>query len=153
MPLVPTDCNNNVLRQAMRRMGQLYDDVLAPCGLRATQNSVLTQIAFMKQPTMRELADSLVLDLSALGHALQPLKREGFVELIPDERDRRAKRVRLTPLGYAKLKEAMALWQKAHRAFEAALGRKKAAELRALLCRIATEEFSQSFVAAQGEPR
>jgi DNA-binding MarR family transcriptional regulator len=131
-------------------MGQLYDDVLAPCGLRATQNSVLTQIAFMKQPTMRELAESLVLDLSALGHALQPLTRDGFVELVPDERDRRAKRVRLTPLGYAKLKEAMALWQKAHRAFEAALGHKKASELRKLLSQIATEEFGRSFMAQAG---
>jgi hypothetical protein len=37
-------CNNASLRKAARRLGKLYDAVLEPSGLKATQFSLLTQI-------------------------------------------------------------------------------------------------------------
>jgi DNA-binding MarR family transcriptional regulator len=141
----PNCCNNAVLRQAVRRMGQLYDDAIAPCGLRATQSGLLAQIQHMDGPTLRELASTIVMDLSALGHTLKPLVRDGLVDLVQDERDRRVKRVHLTGVGAAKLAEAMALWRTAQEGFEAAFGPEKAAELRTALCYIASEEFSQLF--------
>ena len=73
----PSFCNNAVLRRAMRQMGQLYDDVLAPCGLRGPQYGLMVQSRFMQGPTMREMAQALVMDLSALGHSLKPLVRDG----------------------------------------------------------------------------
>jgi DNA-binding MarR family transcriptional regulator len=142
----PTDlCNNAALRQATRRMGQLYDDAIAPTGLRATQHGMLTQIDFMQQPTMRELAEALVMDLSALGHTLKPLMRDGLVELTPDENDRRAKRVRLTTMGKAKFQQALQLWRVVQGRFEAAFGRERAAELRSTLNFIASDEFVAAF--------
>ena len=141
----PNYCNNVVLRQAARRMGQLYDDVITPSGMRATQNGLLAQINHMDEPTMRELADALVMDLSALGHALKPLTRDGWVELVPDARGPRAKRVRLTALGIGKLEEAMLLWKVAQDSFEAAFGAERAQELRSVLSYIASEEFAELF--------
>jgi hypothetical protein len=38
-------CNCHALRQATRRVTQLYDHLLAPLGLRATQFSLLTEVA------------------------------------------------------------------------------------------------------------
>ena len=75
-------CNNTALRKATRRVSQLYDSVLAPTGLRSTQRSILLNIARFGSPTMGELAASLVLDRSALGHNLKPLVRDGLIVLV-----------------------------------------------------------------------
>lgn len=143
--LDPSRCNNLVLRQASRRMGQLYDDALAPAGLRATQYALLMQATHLREPTMRELADAMVMDLSALGHSLKPLTRDGFVELVADARDRRAKRVTLTPAGRARLEEARVLWRGVQDGFEAAFGAERAAELRSVLGFLASDAFSERF--------
>ena len=68
-------CNNTALRKATRRVSQLYDSVLAPTGLRSTQRSILLSIARLESPSLGQLAASLVLDRSALGHNLRPLER------------------------------------------------------------------------------
>src|ERR1700722_9546579 len=80
-------CNGTALRKATRRVSQLYDAILAPCGLRSTQRSILIHIARAGTPTMGDLAASLVLDRSALAHNLKPLERDGFVGITADPRD------------------------------------------------------------------
>ena len=142
----PNVCTNSVLRRAARNMGQLYDDMLSPSGLKGTQFTLLANIVALDEPTMRELAEALVMDLSALGHALKPLTRDGWVVLYADARDGRAKRVKLMVKGLAKFKEAMARWQEAHGRFESAYGAKKAAALRSALCLIASEDFNTLFL-------
>src|SRR6185295_11931169 len=122
-------CNNAMLRRASRALGQVYDDELAPSGLRATQHGLLAQIAMMKTPTVRDLAAELVMDLSALGHTLKPLIRDGFVALVPDKQDRRVKHVKLTKTGRNKLKETSKFWSQAQRRFEKVFGEKQAAYL------------------------
>lgn len=146
----PSMCNNGVLRQAARRLGQLYDDIISPSGLRATQFGLLAYVVALDQPTMARLAEALVMDLSALGHTLKPLMRDGLVETFPDEWDKRAKRVKLTASGERKVKAASALWAKAQGRFETAFGKRKAAELRKVLSFVASEDFAQAFVAAKG---
>jgi len=144
--LDPGLCNNSVLRQAARQLGQLYDDIVSPSGLRATQFGLLAYVVALDRPTMARLAEALVMDLSALGHTLKPLMRDGLVETFPDERDKRAKRVRLTAAGERKVKAASALWTKAQGNFEAAYGKRKAAELRKTLSFLASDDFAQAFV-------
>ena len=126
-------CNNASLRKAARGLGKLYDAVLEPSGLKATQFSLLTQIYDLGNPAMAELANSLVMDLSAMRHSLGPLIRDGMVLLRIEAKDRRVKRVILTPAGVAKFKEAMRLWRKAQGRFEQAFGTPRAAKLRAEL--------------------
>jgi len=138
-------CNNAALRKATRRLGQLYDDVLAPSGLKATQCTLLIQIRALGQGTLRELASSLVMDQSALGHTLKPLIRDGLVALAPDPHDRRVKRVVLTDAGVRKFEEALTLWRAAQDRFESAYGRKKAEQLRSVLNFVASEAFADAF--------
>ncbi|MFG1461603.1 MarR family winged helix-turn-helix transcriptional regulator [Xanthobacter sp. DSM 24535] len=138
-------CNGTALRKATRRVSQLYDCVLAPIGLKATQRSLLVHIARAGTPTMGELSATLVLDRSALGHNLRPLERDGLVELVADGKDRRSRRVVLTPLGRAKLDASMVLWGQAQARFEAVFGEAEAATLRAALERIASPEFAAAF--------
>ncbi len=89
-------CNATTLRKASRRVSQLYDSVLAPTGLRATQRAILATIARAGGATLGKVAASLVLDHSALGHNLRPLVRDGFVVLDIDPDDRRSRLARLT---------------------------------------------------------
>ncbi|WP_214474403.1 MarR family winged helix-turn-helix transcriptional regulator [Mesorhizobium sp. dw_380] len=136
-----TLCNNAVLRRATRKIGQYYDDVLAPSGLKATQQGLLYQIHIGNEPAMGTIAASLIMDLSALGHTLKPLIRDGYVETFADPADRRVKRVRLTPRGLAKLDEVMKLWQIAQRHFEEVVGKEQAERLRAVLDDITALDF------------
>jgi len=147
MPVpLPVACSNDAMRKATRRLGQLFDDVLQPSGLRATQFGLLTHIKQLNAPTIRQLADELVMDLSALGHTLKPLARDGYIVLTPDARDRRAKRVNLTPAGETKVAETEKLWRIAQTRFEAAFGQRKAEKLRKVLGLLASDEFTEAFL-------
>ncbi|TIV10366.1 MAG: winged helix-turn-helix transcriptional regulator [Mesorhizobium sp.] len=119
--------------RAARSLGRFYDDALGPTGLKSTQFGLLFQIRVSDEPAMGAIAEALIMDLSALGHTLKPLIRDGYVETFPDKDDRRVKRVRLTPRGQAKLDEALKLWSVAQRQFEEKLGAEQAAKLRAAL--------------------
>ncbi|TPL02396.1 MULTISPECIES: MarR family winged helix-turn-helix transcriptional regulator [unclassified Mesorhizobium] len=132
-----SDCNNATLRRAARSLGRFYDDALASSGLKGTQFGLLFQIHVSNEPAMSTVADALIMDLSALGHTLKPLIRDGYVETFPDTNDRRIKRLRLTPQGQAKLDEALKLWSVAQRQFEGKVGAEQAAKLRAALDAVA----------------
>ena len=138
-------CNGTALRKATRRVSQLYDSVLAPCGLRSTQRSILIHIARSGTPAIGDLAAALVLDRSALAHNLKPLERDGLVAVVMDPADRRSRLVKLTAKGEAKLGESQRLWQNAQCRFEAAFGPKEASALRRSLALIASAEFTKTF--------
>jgi DNA-binding MarR family transcriptional regulator len=135
-------CTGTAMRRAMRRVSQIYDEALAPCGLRSTQKAVLDGIAKAGRPTMGELAASLVLDRSALAHNIKPLEREGLVEVVVDEHDKRNRLVALTEAGRAKLAQPMPLWEEAQRRFERAFGEEKARVFRATLDYSASPKFA-----------
>ena len=82
---------------------------------------------------MRELADAMVMDRSALGHNLRPLERDGLIALEESNEDRRRRHVVVTAQGRAKHREAKRLWQIAQGRFEEVYGRSQAADLRAIL--------------------
>jgi DNA-binding MarR family transcriptional regulator len=119
--------------------------VLEPSGLKATQFSLLTQIYDLGNPTMAELARSLVMDLSAMRHSLGPLMRDGLVKLRIEQKDRRVKRVVLTAAGVVKFEEAMQLWRKAQGRFEKAFGSARAGKLRSELKLLTSDEFEELF--------
>lgn len=138
-------CSNSALRRAARQLGQLYDDIISPSGLRGTQYTLLAQIHMNAGPSLKSLADGLVMDLSALGHTLKPLIRDGFVELVPDDRDRRVKRVWLTEAGISKWEEATLLWREARDRFDRALGEVQSQDLRDTLNAISSRDFAKRF--------
>jgi DNA-binding MarR family transcriptional regulator len=139
-------CNGTALRKATRRVSQLYDAVLAPCGLRSTQRSILVHIARAGgAPAMGDLAAALVLDRSALAHNLKPLIRDGFVAVMADPDDKRSRLVTLTRRGTVKLAESTKLWRTAQRRFEAAFGAEQARALRESLALISSPAFAAAF--------
>lgn len=138
-------CTSSAVRRAARQLGQLYDDAMGETGLRGTQFSLLSQIAHSGEPTQKVLAEAMVMDLSALGHTLKPLIREGLVELVPDLKDRRAKRVRLTAAGAKRQSDMVANWRVAQIRFDAVFGKEKSEELRRTLALIASPDFAKAF--------
>jgi DNA-binding MarR family transcriptional regulator len=133
-------CTCGSLRKASRRISQFYDTALAPLGIKSTQYSILSEVArgSVEGPvTMRELATSMVMDRSTLGHSLKPLERDDLVSLRLSVDDRRKRYVELTKKGRSTLQRARRLWRLAEGRFEKIFGKEPAAELRAVLLSIA----------------
>jgi DNA-binding MarR family transcriptional regulator len=149
----PLVCNGAALRKATRRVTQLYDAALAPCGLGVSQRSVLVHIERAGHPTMTELAQAMVLDRSALAHNLKPLERDGYVVQTRDALDGRSRRVELTPAGRAKLTESNRLWRTAQSCFEEVYGAERAAVLRLALADIFSDDFADAFNQARNSRR
>ena len=133
-------CNCLSLRQATRRVTQLYDQALAPVGLRATQFSLLVQTEALGPIALQPLAEVMVMDRATLGHNVRPLLGRGLVQL-EIGRDRRSRELSITQAGRDLLVEARALWRQAQDAFETEMGRNTASALRGLLHRVASTKF------------
>ncbi len=134
-------CNCFSLRQATRRVTQLYDEALAPLDLRATQYSLLRQVAQRGPIALNPLAEIMVMGRATLGHNVRPLEQRGLLKLVVGQ-DRRSREVSITPAGKRLLAKSDTLWRQAQKAFEAEIGAKEAASLRAMLHRVAATEFA-----------
>jgi DNA-binding MarR family transcriptional regulator len=100
------------LRRAARALTQLYDDTMAPAGLRITQFSLLRTLARNGPQRITELAALALLDRTALSRNLEPLAAEGLVRIAAG-RDARTREVSLTRTGEAALAKAMPYWRRA----------------------------------------
>jgi DNA-binding MarR family transcriptional regulator len=139
-------CNCTALRKATRRVSQLYDSALEPCGLRTTQRSILMQIARSQNPpSLGELAEALVMDRGALTHTLKPLERDRLIEIRVAPEDRRNRLVALTAAGRKKIEQSTVLWKRAQQGFETAFGVAKSAALREALEFVVSEDFIAAF--------
>ena len=136
------ECHATALRKAARRVTALYDETLAPSGLRSTQWAILAELVDRGQdpPTLNELADLLVLDRSGLGHSLRPLEREGLIQLEKSSRDRRSTLVVITDQGRERYAHAHALWQKAQDRYASIVGEAQANQLRQHLLEIGHDD-------------
>ncbi len=137
------DCHATALRKASRRLTQLYDDALAPSGLRSTQFAILAELIDQGQrsPTLGELADLLVVDRSGLGHSLRPLVRDGLIRLQENTLDRRSRHIVITERGRQRYRDAAGLWQAAQNQYTSVIGESDAVDLRQRLLRIAHSEY------------
>ena len=129
----PQDCNCFAVRQAARYVTQFYDQHLAAIGLRTSQWSILAKLKGLGPMTINRLAADLVMDRTTLGRNIQPLERQGFIEIRPGTTDRRVKEIHLTPAGAERVRAGVKLWAAAQARFEAAFGAKRSSELRHLL--------------------
>jgi DNA-binding MarR family transcriptional regulator len=135
-------CNCSALRKASRRLSQLYDSALAPSGLKSTQFAIFAEIdrRISEPPTMRDLADALVMDQSTIGQNLRPLERDGLISLEQDATDRRRRHAKLTRKGRSRFAAAQPLWNAVQARFESSFGKQEAADLRAVLLKIARDQ-------------
>jgi len=100
------------LRRAARAISQIYDEALAPAGIKITQFSLLRAVERNEPVAITALADELDLDRTTMARNLAPLERQRLVKLAAGS-DLRVTEVRLTPKGRAVVARALPLWQKA----------------------------------------
>jgi len=115
-------CACSRLRRAARAVTQLYDDALAPIGLRVTQLSLLRTL--QRHGTLRigELADRNLLDRTALSRNLDPLAERNLVAIVAG-RDARTREVTLTRQGIAAIAAAAPHWERVQREVVRHVGR------------------------------
>lgn len=112
------------LRKAARVVTQLFDEALAPSGLRATQFTLLVTSRLMGESTINELAERMAMDRTTLSRNLKPLMRSGLLEVRAGE-DGRTRLVRVTPAGEQALEEAYPFWQLAQQEIVGVLGEER----------------------------
>ena len=105
-------CAALTLQKAARAITQIYNRTLKPSGLRITQLAILTSAARLDSPTVTEMARDLGMDRTSLSRGLRPLQRSGLLHISPG-RDRRTRRVVLTPQGEVAIESALPSWQAA----------------------------------------
>ena len=113
-------CRN--VRRAARAVTGLYDRILAPAGLRATQVTLLVALEKAGPIPFTRLAEVLGMDRTTLTRNLEPLRREGLLMLRPGE-DRRVRLAMITEKGRKTLAAAIPLWKQAQRQITGGLGR------------------------------
>lgn len=130
--MLSSPCACGRLRRASRALTQLYDDVMAPSGLRVTQYSLLRALARDGTSRVTDLADKLLLDRTALSRTLEPLIERGWVSVVAG-RDARTREVSLTPAGTRAVHAAEPHWRNAQSRVTRKLGAAKLQRLIATL--------------------
>ena len=72
-------------------------------------------------PHLGSVAALLAMDRTTLTSNLKPLERRGLVEIATDAKDKRTRRLRLTPAGRAVLTDAVPIWRDLHASIETEL--------------------------------
>ena len=121
---VRNECTGQSLRRATRTVARIYDETLAPSGLRGTQFSLLIALSFFKEAPLLRVAEELSLDRTTLTRNLQPLERAGLVASSPGK-DQRVRLLRLTEAGQRALQRAYPLWEEAQTKVVKALGQRR----------------------------
>ncbi|MGH7633579.1 MAG: MarR family winged helix-turn-helix transcriptional regulator [Gemmatimonadaceae bacterium] len=129
-------CACGRLRRAARALTQLYDDAMAPSGLRITQFSLLRTVARDGKARISDLAATLLLERTALSRNLDPLLARGLLSVTPG-RDARTREVALTRSGAKALQAATPCWKRAQAQVAKRLG---GARLDALIATLADVE-------------
>ena len=120
---VPCACGR--LRRATRALTQLYDDAMAPSGLRVTQFSVLRSLERDGPGYISDIAARTLLDRTALSRNLDPLIERGLVAVTPGKDDARAREIALTAKGANALKRAEPYWKCAQQEVARRIGQPK----------------------------
>ena len=110
------------VQRAARALARRYDDAFRPLGITSGQFSLLMSLNRPDAPRIGSVANLLAMDRTTLTANLKPLERRGLVEVIPDERDRRSRRLVLTDAGREVLAIATPIWTATHASVEAELG-------------------------------
>lgn len=106
------DCAGFNLRKASRAVGQFYDEILRPAGIRGTQYSLLVAIKLNGPVLVTKLAEDVVMDRTTLTRNLEILGKQGLVNVSSGD-DRRTRMVTISKQGLAVLTEAYPLWEQA----------------------------------------
>ena len=111
-------------RKASRSVTQLFDQILAPIGLRSTQLVILVTCEAVGPCGLARLVRELVMDRSTVTRNLRPLISQGYLQ-VTGKSGRAGKSVELTKAGRQALAGAAPFWQEAQGQLLRQLGRER----------------------------
>jgi MarR family transcriptional regulator for hemolysin len=115
-------CLAHALRRADRVVSQLYNEHLAPLGLRVTQFSILRALDIMGNTTASQVQEMLVMDQTTVSRALKPLIRDGYIS-VAEGATKREKSLSLSTEGKKLYQRALVPWNEAQKSFRKKLGK------------------------------
>ncbi|MDT9600609.1 MarR family winged helix-turn-helix transcriptional regulator [Sphingosinicella rhizophila] len=101
-------------QRAARALSRRFDEAFRPFGITSGQFSLLNALNRLEPPPLGAVARLLAMDRTTLTANLKPLERRGLVAPVADPRDRRVRRLALTPTGREVLAEALPVWRTVH---------------------------------------
>ena len=116
-----TQCLCLASRRASRTITRAFDKQLRAHGLRATQFTLLVNLALRGVNTISALADALGLERTTLTRNLRLIEDKGWVKIRPGE-DARARDVEITSKGRALVNAALPAWRHAQKSIRSAIG-------------------------------
>jgi DNA-binding MarR family transcriptional regulator len=122
IPVLPCMCGS--FRRSSRALTQMYEEALRPLGLRATQLTILQVLARAREVSQGQLGEMLAMDSTSLTRTLGIMRRVGWVS---EQRgkDRRERRIRLSPEGKSKLRRALPVWERVQSRLRGKLGKQE----------------------------
>ena len=121
------------VQRAARTLARRFDEALRPLRLTNQQFSLLMSLNRPEPPPLGPVAKLLGMDRTTLTAALKPLERRGLVAVAADEKDRRSRRLAITPEGLALLAQAVPIWRSTHDVVDARLAEPEPDRLRQAL--------------------
>lgn len=115
-------CFNLAMRKSSRLITHFYEERLAPLGIKVGQFSILRAVFLLKETNNKQLQSVLVLDQTTLSRSIKPLIRDGYIQVVENEKDRRVKTISLTSQGEAFYLQAHPIWEQAQKDFLEKIG-------------------------------
>jgi DNA-binding MarR family transcriptional regulator len=112
------------LRWVTRAVTQFYDAEMRRHGIRPTQVSILLALNARETWSMAELSDCLGMDRTTLVRNLQPLQRDGLVQVSGGGRGNRVE-LAITTKGRKQIEKLTPAWKSAQSAAVKTLGEKR----------------------------
>lgn len=131
----PAVCNCLNLRRASQAITEVYDEILAPSGLKISQYSLLKHIKQLGPVSVSDLALKIRLDRTTLVRNLKSMEERGFITDIA-AKGTRNRQLKLTDKGLATFQTAEPLWFEAQSFIEQYLGKDNMNTLTELLSKI-----------------
>jgi len=147
---VRDDCLCLFVQRAARSLARRFDEAFRPVRLSHGQFSLLMSLNRPEPPVMGEVAALLGLDRTTLTAALKSLRHRRLIAVRTDEKDRRSRRLLLTPAGRQLLAKAYPLWKTTLGAIKASLGPATAERLSSDLLRLAPLNVPSAAAATRG---
>ena len=116
------------LRRVSRAVTEVYDEAMAPLGLSSGQFMLLLAVRMLGETSLLRLADTVWTDRSVLIRTVRPLEDRGLLAIITGK-DRRTRRITLTPKGQRALRDGYVRWQGAQARMGELLGAHQLEEL------------------------
>jgi DNA-binding MarR family transcriptional regulator len=116
--LVRDTCLCLHVQRAARALARRFDEALRPFGFTNGQFSLMMSLNRPGPASMSSVTTLLAMDQTTLTAALKPLERRGWVSIVPNPKDRRARLLSLTPAGKTALAAAVPVWETTHAALE-----------------------------------